>query len=115
MANMAPMVSMALSEDEQYDYATPMPIDKPEFPWELRIALTEKTMEKLGLDPASAMQAMGGIVHGHFMGRVTSTSQNQQVDGDMCSRVEIQIEALAIDSEDDAPVAKKPGLLYAPN
>jgi hypothetical protein len=116
MPNIVPMVSMSLDDEEQYDYATPMPIDKPEYPYELRIALTDKTLAKLGLDPQSAMGAIGGTVLGQFIGRVTSASMNQMDGGEACCRIEIQIEDLGIqtdDEEQDQPVAKKRGLLYA--
>ncbi len=91
------MQSMELDDDDQLDAPMPIPCEKPEFPWGLRIALTEKEFEKLGLDPQDA--AVGAIFHGHFMARVTSVSSHDRNDG-KTHRVEAQIENLAIESED---------------
>ena len=55
-------------------------------------------LEKLGLDAPDG-ECVGGTVHGHFMGRITSLSSNSGESGDCC-RIEIQIEDLAIESED---------------
>jgi hypothetical protein len=93
------MVSMELSDEEQLDCVMPTPIcDRPKFPWGLRISLCEKDFDKLGLDPQSA--EVGGMIHGHFMGRITSVSHNDTEGGDNW-RVEIQIEDLEIESEDE--------------
>lgn len=89
------MTSMELDDEEKLDAMLPIPMpDKPEFPYGLRITLTHIEMEKLGLDSEEA--EIGGIVHGHFMARVTCV--NAQED---CCRVELQIEDLEIESEDE--------------
>jgi hypothetical protein len=93
------MQSMELDDEDKLD--APMPIampDKPDFPYGLRICLSEKELAKLNLDVPEA-EHIGGIVHGHFMARVTSVSTDQR-DGETCCRVELQIEDLAIESED---------------
>jgi hypothetical protein len=99
------MTDMELDDDDKLDAAMPIAMpDKPDYPYGLRICLTEKEFEKLGLDPSDAF--VGGMIHGHFMGRITSCSST---DGEMgqCSRVEIQIENLAIESEDEENAASE--------
>ena len=93
------MRSMELDDEEKLDTVLPMPMDKPDFPCGLRISLSEKELDKLGLD-APTVEHVGGVVHGHFLGRVTSVSMDQR-DGENCCRVEIQIEDLDIESEDE--------------
>jgi hypothetical protein len=99
MAYMKHMKSMELDDEDKLDIHEAMPILKPDYPCGLRISLTEKEFEKLGLDHTEA--EVDGMVHGFFMGRVTSVSQNQNGDGSKCCRVEIQIEDLGIESEDE--------------
>lgn len=94
------MTDMEMDDESQLD--APMPIampDRARYPYGLRISLTEKEFEKLGLDPRDAV--VGGICHGHFLARVTSVSANETEGGDSCCRVELQIEDLAIESEDE--------------
>lgn len=111
------MQSMELADEESLD--APMPItmpEKPDYPYGLRICLTDAELAKLKLDPAQAMESIGGVVHGHFIGRVTSASMDQREGGDSCSRIEIQITDLALESEDaEADVATPPArrLSYA--
>lgn len=97
MAQMRQMTNMELDEDEKAEAVAPISADRPCYPYGLRISLTEKEFEKLGLDHSVA--EVGGTVHGHFMGRVTSVSNDKKEDGECC-RVEIQIEDLDIESED---------------
>lgn len=92
------MQSMELDDEAKLDACLPMPCALPDFPYGLRLSLTEKEFDKLGIDPAAAM--VGGICHGHFMARICSVSANEGSDGNTC-RVELQIESLAIESEDD--------------
>ena len=91
------MVSMELDDDDKIDLTIPSIKETPDFPYGLRICLTEKEFEKLGIDPAEAF--IGAVMHGHFLGRITSISANQ-AEGVDCCRVEVQIEDLAIESED---------------
>ena len=112
MAKMYPMVDMAMDDEEILDATLPTPIaDMPRYPWGLRICLTQDEFDKLGLDPAEA--TVGGIVHLHALARITSYSCDETQDGQKC-RCELQIEDLAIESEDDeneeadaAPPARK--------
>jgi len=115
-----PMVSMELDEEESLDTVMPIPMDeKPEYPYGLRICLTDAEMTKLGIDPSEAVTGIGGLVHIHALARITSASLDQNADGAR-ARVELQIEDMAVESEDDengeaddAPVAKKRSLIYA--
>lgn len=101
------MVSMELDDEDQLDAVLPIAMpDKPKWPYGLRICLTEKELEKLGLDPASA--EVGGMVHGHFMARITSCSISDN-EGGQCCRVEMQIEDLEIESEDEENEAQERG------
>ncbi len=92
------MHSLELDDDDKLDAVMPIATDKPDFPWGTRICLTEKEFAKMGLDPALA--EVGGMVHGHFMGRITSVSASDHESGSSC-RVEIQMESLALESEDE--------------
>jgi hypothetical protein len=91
------MASMELDDDDKLDF--PKVADKaPDYPYGLRICLTETELDKLGLDPADA--EYGGVFMGHFMARVTHVSHGEGPDGKNC-RIEAQIEHLAIEGSDD--------------
>ena len=98
MAYMRHMVDMELSDEEKLDFHAPIEMQRPEYPCGLKISLTEKEFEKLELD--SSVAEVGGMIHGHFVGRITSVSQDER-DDEKCCRVEIQIEDLEIESEDE--------------
>ena len=99
------MQSMELSDEEKLDSIMPIAMpNKPDYPYGLRICLTEKEMAKLDLDETDPQ--VGGIFHGHFMARVTSVSLTDGAEG-KCCRVEAQIEELAIESEDMENERKK--------
>ena len=91
------MKSMEFSDEDKLDAPMPIPTNKPDYPWGLRISLTEKEFEKLGLDSKDAV--VGGIFHLHALARVTFASHSDSETGPCC-RVEAQIEDLAIESED---------------
>lgn len=94
------MQSMEMDDEDKLDAIMPIAMpDKPDFPYGLRISLCEQELKKLKLDIPEA-EHIGGLVHGHFMARVTSISTEQR-DGEQCCRVELQIEDLAIESEDE--------------
>src|SRR5258708_39150071 len=93
------MKSMELDDEQKLDAVMPIAMPtKPQYPYGLRICLTHEELEKLGLD-IPGREAVGGMVHGHFMGRVTEISAREGED-ESTGRVEIQIEDLAIESED---------------
>ena len=100
MAKLHPMVSMELDDESKLDAVMPMPMpDKPDYPWGLRISLTEEELEKLDLDHKDAQ--VGGVFHLHGLARITSVSVNKNTDGKESCRIEAQIEDLAIESEDE--------------
>ena len=89
---------MELDDDEKLDAPSPIKEYRPDYPWGLRLCLTEQELEKLDLDSSDAF--VGGMVHIFAMARiigvnVSSSSEN----GDRC-RIELQIENLGIESED---------------
>lgn len=93
------MVSMEYDDEDSLDAAMPIAMpERPQFPYGLNLTLSEKELGKLGLDPAEA--EVGGMVHGHFMACIRSVSKNDTENGESC-RVELQIERLAIESEDE--------------
>ena len=93
------MKSMEMSDDEKLDTIQPIAMSsKPDFPYGLRITLTEAELEKLKLDESEA--EVGAMFHGHFMARVTSVSKTDE-GGKKCCRIEAQIEDLEIESEDE--------------
>ena len=93
------MTSMELDDEDKLDAVQPIAMpDKPDFPYGLRISLTEKEIEKLGIDHSEAF--VGGMVHGFFMARVTSVSSEKRDDKECC-RIELQIEDLGLESEDE--------------
>lgn len=94
---MIKFVDMELDDEEKQDFAVacgPKPL-VPEYPWGLRITLTEKELDRLGLDPEGA--AVGGYMHGHFMACITSVTSEKYEGGDR-HRIELQIEKLAVES-----------------
>lgn len=100
-----PMVSMELDDEAQVDQFLPIPMDnKPKFPCGLSICLTHDELAKLDLDPADAF--VGGTIHLHAMARITSVSSSDSAPSNWSKggknvRVELQIENLAIESEDE--------------
>lgn len=93
------MKSMEMDDESKIDAVMPIPMERPpDYPFGLRICLTEKEFAKLGLDHEDA--EVGATFHGHFMARVTSVSAEERDGGKTC-RVEAQIEDLAIEDESD--------------
>jgi hypothetical protein len=90
------LVSMELSEDEKTGTAMPIPMpDKPEYPFGLRICLTEVELAKLGL---AADCEVGDMLDMRCFARVTSISQNVGEDSSSC-RVELVITDIAAENE----------------
>lgn len=95
-----PFVDMELDDYEKSDIEKSYPVlkeDKPEYPYGLRICLTGSELDKLNLDPEDAF--IGGIIHGHFLAKITSISANAGEEYSNC-RIELQICSLAVESED---------------
>jgi hypothetical protein len=83
------LTSMEHDDEDKEDMAASFN-DKPDYPYGLRISLTLRDLEKLGLDHKYAF--VGGVFHGHFLACIRSIHENG---------VEAQIEHLAIESEDE--------------
>lgn len=98
MAKMHQMTSMEMDDEDKIDACMPMPCERADYPYGLRLSLTEKELEKLNLDDDEA--EAGGLIHGHFMGRITSVSREDR-EGKKSCRVEIQIEDLSIEAESE--------------
>jgi hypothetical protein len=96
---MRTMVSMELDDEEKIDYApVAASVARPDYPYGLRISLTEKEFAKLGIDPSDCK--VGEIFHLRAMARVKAVSADEN-EGGSCCRVEAQIEDLGLESEDD--------------
>ena len=92
------MVPMELTDEEKLDALLPASIkDQPDYPWGLRISLTEHELQKLGLE---ADCSIGDTIHLKALARVTCIS-NEATDGGNKVRVELQIEQLAVENEDE--------------
>lgn len=94
---------MELDDEDRADLAYPCaeaPNKKllPKYPYGLCISLTDKEMEKLSLDPSEAKQ--DGMIHFHALAQITSTSTNTTADGKTHHRIELQIQQMAVESED---------------
>lgn len=91
------MVDMSNEPEKAPETATPISASK--FPYGLSISLTEKELEKLGLD--DDVEA-GDYLHCVMMAKVTSVHHHHSdtEDGvDMGCRVEMQIVAMAVEDE----------------
>lgn len=97
------MKDMELEDEEVLDCPAPADCERAKYPYGLRISLTEKELEKLDIDPDEAF--VGGICHLHALAKITSVSKNetQDADGDPHEncRIELQICAMAVESEDE--------------
>lgn len=94
------MHDMELNDETAFEMALPAGIaEKPRYPWGLRISLEDEQLKALGLDCADCN--VGGIVHLHALGKITSVTQNDTSEGAK-ARVEIQITSMCcIESEDE--------------
>jgi hypothetical protein len=92
------LVDMELDDEDKMDMAVPAIPDKPDYPWGLKICLTHRELARLGLQ---ADCEVGDYLDMRCFGRVTSVStDDNEYSGQNC-RVEIQIEKIAVESEDD--------------
>jgi len=95
-----PMVSMERDDEEKGEVMQTFPAlaDQPDYPYGLRISLTERELDKLGLAASDCF--VGGIVHIHGLARITSVSSEDR-EGGKTERVELQIEDMCcVESED---------------
>lgn len=92
---MAP--SMEYDDEDQEDMAIPAMPEKPQFPYGLRISLSEKEIDKCECDPEDVK--VGDLIHlTEVFARVTSVNHNDG-EGGKTSRWELQIEHLNIEDE----------------
>ena len=90
------LVDMELDDESKIDFVGPIPMSsKPDYPYGLRISLTENELEKLGLE---ADCDVGDMIDMRCFGTVTSVSLNDGDGGKSC-RIEIQIEKMAVENE----------------
>lgn len=94
------MVDMELDDESKLDAPQPYPMpEKPDYPYGLRICLTEKELKKLDIE---APQNIGEVIDLRAFAVVTSIScYKTEGSGDDCCRVELQIQKLAVESEAD--------------
>ncbi len=86
------LVSMELSDEEKMNTAMPIEMpDRPEYPYGLRICLTNVELEKLGLADDCEI---GDMIDLRVFARVTSVSKNASED-QTSTRVELQITDVA--------------------
>lgn len=89
------LVSMELDDEDKLDFCAPMPCDRPDYPYGLRICLTGKELKKLGLPPPD----IGDMIDMRAFGEVTSCSITKTQGGEDDCRVEIQIQRIAVENE----------------
>lgn len=93
------MVDMELDDEDKIDAIMPIAMpSKPDYPYGLRLCLTAKEMEKLGLDPADLL--IGGMIHLHAIAKITDISITDNEAGKN-ARAELQITSMCcVESED---------------
>lgn len=97
MARISKFVDMALKPSEQKDSCSPC-VDFPSsmYPYGLCISFGNEQLEKLKLD---ATCEVGDLLHMFCLAKVTSVSKNDTTEGTQ-NRIELQITAIAMESED---------------
>lgn len=88
------LVSMELDDEDKLDFCAPVPCDRPDYPYGLRICLSEKELKKLGLP----VPEMGDMIDMRAFGEVTSCTLTN-TNGEETCRVEIQIQRIAVENE----------------
>lgn len=94
------MTSMELSDEEKLDTMACQPAalaDAPEYPWGLRLTLTHRELEKLGLE---ADCSVGDVIDLRAFACVTGVYRTETAMGPE-DRVELQITDLAVENEMD--------------
>lgn len=80
-------VDLELDDEDKRDFA--IPAETPDYPWGLRLCLTEAELKKLGCEPGDAPE-VGDLLHFAAFAKVTSYSVNDTGSGSQ-RRVELQI------------------------
>jgi hypothetical protein len=90
------MVDTELTDEEKLDAHMPIAMpERPDYPFGLRICLTDKELEKLDLDDDCNI---GDMIDIRAMAEVTSVSKSDGPNGASC-RIELQITHLAVENE----------------
>jgi len=92
------LVDMELDDEEKVDFCAPIACAMPDFPYGLRLCLSEKELKKLGLP----VPEVGDYLDLRAFACVKSVSCDSNDRGETC-RVELQIEKIAVENEDDEP------------
>jgi hypothetical protein len=71
----------------------------PQYPPELCFCLTDKVLEKMGLDSQDAKQ--GGIIHIHAFARITSVNHSDYGSRIECSMIAMKIEDESLEDEEN--------------
>lgn len=88
------LVDMELDDEDKLDFCAPMPCPRPDYPYGLRISLSEKELKKLGI----ATPQVGDYIDMRAFACVKSVSSDSSDGGETC-RVELQIEKIAVENE----------------
>lgn len=91
------LTDMEMDDEDQVEMAIPAMPERPRYPWGLRITLSHRELEKLGLD---ADCDVGDVIDMRAFAEVTSVSKNETEHGCEC-RVELQIQKLGVENEND--------------
>jgi hypothetical protein len=94
------LVSMELTDDEKLDIMACQPValkDAPEYPWGLQIELSNRELEKLGLE---ADCSVGDIIDLRCFARVVGVNRTETAMGPE-DRVSLQITDMATENESD--------------
>ncbi|HLX18462.1 MAG TPA: hypothetical protein VKS24_25015 [Bradyrhizobium sp.] len=92
------MIDMELDDEDKVETMCPPALENvPDYPWGLRITLTHRELEKLGLDDDCSV---GDVIDLRAFARVCSISSNETAMGPEC-RIELQITQLAVENEMD--------------
>ena len=96
MQRSADLVSMELDDEDKTDMMMPEMPAAPDFPYGLRICLTDAELEKQGLSDECEV---GDVLYFCACARVTSVSKNETAAGGKSCRIEMQIEAMCPDPD----------------
>ena len=100
---MGKLVDMELDDAAKTDFCAPMPCPRPDYPYGLRICLSEKELAKLGMK----LPEVGEYVELRAFACVKSVSCDSTDQGET-SRTELQIEKLAVGGYEEEIAAPEP-------
>lgn len=98
MAKLNPMVSMELDDEDKLDALMPIPMpEKPDYPYNLCFAITDKEFAKMKVDTDNLKSGM--MIHVHALCRIKDMKRTENDQG-KCCRAEVQIEDMCLESEE---------------